>query len=251
MVVSDNKFTLEGKVAIVTGAARGIGRAIASLLAHSGALVVLQDINASALQDTHAALESERCAVTTSHGDVSRIGDVQAMIDHAISSWGRIDILINNAGIGGVGKTTVELEIEEWQRMIDVDLTAVFLSCRAVIPHMIAQKRGSIVNIASITGQMGMAGSTHYAAAKAGVIGLSKSLAQEVAPYSINVNVVAPGLIETEMARARGIDHQSHLVVWPRIGVVEDIAWAVAYLASDQAEFVTGAVLSVNGGAYM
>jgi 3-oxoacyl-[acyl-carrier protein] reductase len=135
--------------------------------------------------------------------------------------------------------------------MIDIDLTAVFLSCRAVLPHMMKQERGSIVNIASITGQMGAAGSTHYAAAKAGVIGFSKALAHEVASYSINVNVVAPGLVDTDMSRSRGIDHQRHLVLWPRIGEVDDIAWAVAYLASDRAEFVTGAVFNVNGGAYM
>lgn len=184
-------------------------------------------------------------------GDVSQLDDVQAMVDTTLESWGRVDILVNNAGIGGAGKTLLELELDEWQRMIDVDLTAAFLCCRAVVPHMIEQKRGSIVNIASITGQMGVAGSTHYAAAKAGVIGFSKALAQEVAPFFVNVNVVAPGLIDTDMSRARGIEHQRHLVIWPRIGEVIDIAWAVAYLVSDRAQFVTGAVLNVNGGAYM
>lgn len=245
------QLTLKGKTAIVTGAARGIGHAIASLLARNGVSVLLQDIDSKSLQETHESLQSQGYTVLASQGDVSRVADVQNMIDQTLESWGRIDVLINNAGIGGVGKTVAGLEIEEWQRMIDVNLTAVFLSCRAVIPHMIEQRRGTIINIASITGQIGVAGSAPYAAAKAGVIGFSKSLAQEAAPHYVNVNVVAPGLIDTDMSRARGINHQSHLVIWPRIGVVDDIAWAVAYLASDQAEFVTGAVLNVNGGAYM
>jgi 3-oxoacyl-[acyl-carrier protein] reductase len=196
-------------------------------------------------------LQSQGRDVLQSQGDVSRVADVQSMINRTIEAWGRVDILVNNAGIGGVGKSLLELEIEEWQRMIDVDLTGVFLSCQTILPHMIEQKRGSIVNIASITGQMGVAGSTHYAAAKAGVIGFTKSLAQEVAPYYINVNAIAPGLVDTDMSRSRGIDHQRHLVRWPRIGKTDDIAWAVAYLVSDQAEFVTGAVLNVNGGAFM
>lgn len=241
---------LKDKIALVTGAARGIGRATAELLAYSGASVLLQDIDNKTLQQTCQELRDKGYRVLACAGDVSRADDIQKMVTRAVVSWGRIDILVNNAGIGGTGKTIQMLELDEWQRMIDVDLTAVFLTCRAVLPHMIEQKRGSIINIASITGQMGVAGSTHYAAAKAGVIGFSKSLAQEVAQYYINVNVVAPGLIETEMSKARGIDHQRHLVAWPRIGVVDDIASAVAYLASDSAEFITGTVLNVNGGAY-
>ena len=173
------------------------------------------------------------------------------MVTATTGHWGRVDILINNAGIGGVGKTLLELSPAEWRRMIEVDLIGVYLGCRAVLPQMIEQQRGSIITISSITGQMGMAGSTHYAAAKAGVIGFSKALAQEVAQHTINVNVIAPGLVDTDMSRARGIDHQSRLVRWPRIGTVTDIAWAAAYLASDRAEFITGAVLNINGGAYM
>ena len=168
-----------------------------------------------------------------------------------LGAWGRIDVLVNNAGIGGMGKTILDLTTDEWRQMIDVDLTSVFLCCRAVLPTMIQQRRGAIINIASVTGQMGVAGSTHYAAAKAGVIGFTKSLAHEVATHRVNVNVIAPGLIDTDMSRARGIEHQRHLVIWPRIGNVEDVAWAVAYLVSDRAEFITGTVLNINGGAYM
>jgi NAD(P)-dependent dehydrogenase (short-subunit alcohol dehydrogenase family) len=245
------KFSLTDKVAIVTGAARGIGYAVADLFSGLGARVMLQDIDAGTLKSAMQQLHAEDRQVLTNHGDVSRAVNTQAMVDETIAKWGRVDILVNNAGIGGVGKKILDLTIEEWQRMIDVDLTAVFLCCQSVLPGMIQQQRGVIINIASVTAQMGVAGSTHYAAAKAGVIGFSKSLAREVAAEHINVNVVAPGLIDTQMSRARGIDHQRHLVIWPRIGVVTDIAWAVAYLASDQAEFITGQVMNVNGGAYM
>lgn len=245
------EFTLTDKVAIVTGAARGIGYAVADLLSGLGARVMLQDIDAATLSDAVKQLQAEDRQVLASRGDVSHTSDIQAMVEETLGKWGRVDILVNNAGIGGVGKQVLELSTEEWQRMIDVDLTAVFLCCRAVLPTMIRQQRGVIINIASITALMGVAGSTHYAAAKAGVIGFSKSLAQEVAMQHINVNVVAPGLIDTQMSRARGIEHQRHLVIWPRIGAVADIAWAVAYLVSDKAEFITGEVMNINGGAYM
>jgi 3-oxoacyl-[acyl-carrier protein] reductase len=248
---SNSSLSLHQKVAIVTGAARGIGFAAADLLSNLGARVLLQDMDAEKLRQATLDLKSREREVLACAGDVSREEDVQWATDFTLQAWGRIDILVNNAGIGGVGKQILDLTVAEWQRMIDVDLTAIFLFCRAVLPQMIQQQRGGIINIASITAQRGIAGSTHYAAAKSGVIGFSKSLAQEVAAHHINVNVVSPGLVDTEMSRARGIDHQRQLVIWPRIGVVEDIAWAIAYLASDQAEFITGTVLNVNGGAYM
>jgi NAD(P)-dependent dehydrogenase (short-subunit alcohol dehydrogenase family) len=245
------KFSLNDKVAIVTGAGRGIGYAVADVLSSLGARVMLQDIDTATLSNAMQQLQANGREALASQGDVSSALDIQTTVDETLKKWGRVDILVNNAGIGGLGKKLLELSIEEWQRMIEVDLTAVFLCCRSVLPSMIQQGRGAIINIASITALMGVAGSTHYAAAKAGVIGFSKSLAREVAEHHINVNVVAPGLIDTQMSRARGIDHQRQLVIWPRIGNVEDIAWAVAYLASDQAEFITGEVLNVNGGAYM
>ena len=244
-------FTLTDKVAIVTGAAGGIGFAVADLFSGLGARVMLQDIDAGTLKSSIQQLQAKDRQVLANHGDISRDVDTQAMVEETIAKWGRVDILVNNAGIGGVGKKILDLTIEEWQRMLEVDLTGVFLCCRSVLPGMIQQQRGVIINIASVTAQMGVAGSTHYAAAKAGVIGFSKSLAREVAAQHINVNIVAPGLIDTQMSRARGIDHQRNLVIWPRIGIVADVAWAVAYLASDQAEFITGQVMNVNGGAYM
>ncbi len=251
MLLDKHQFSLSNKVAIVTGAARGIGYATADLLSGLGACVMLQDIDGPTLNNAGKLLQAENRKVMISQGDVSDCLYLKELVAQIISEWGRVDILVNNAGIGGVGKKLLELSIDEWQRMIDVDLTAVFLCCRAVLPSMIQQQRGVIINVASITALMGVEGSTHYAAAKAGVIGFSKSLAREVASHHINVNVIAPGLIDTQMSRARGIDHQRHLVIWPRIGEVSDIAWAVVYLASDQAEFITGEVLNVNGGAYM
>ena len=239
------------QVIFITGAARGIGRAIAERMLAEGHLLALNDIDREALCDTIDALQAPDSSIIDLGGDVSRPEAGEAMAAKTIQHFGRIDSLVNNAGIGGTGKFILELDIEEWNEMLRVDLTSTFLLCKAVLPAMISQGRGRIVNIASITAMMGVAGSTHYAAAKAGVIGFSKSLAREVADKRINVNVVAPGLIDTDMARKRGIDHQRHFVAWPRIGEPDDIAGVVAFLLSDQAEFITGQVISPNGGAYM
>jgi 3-oxoacyl-[acyl-carrier protein] reductase len=220
-------------------------------LSEQGDGLSLNDIDAEILSQTiHQLKESGHDALGLV-GDVSDTKAVQDMVAKVVGQYGRIDGLVNNAGIGGVGKTLLELSLEEWDEMLRIDLTASFLMCQAVVPHMVAQARGRIVNISSITAMMGVAGSTHYAAAKAGVIGFSKSLAREVAENRINVNVVAPGLIDTDMSRKRGIDHQRHLIAWPRIGEPEDVASVVAFLLSDKAEFITGQVLSPNGGACM
>jgi 3-oxoacyl-[acyl-carrier protein] reductase len=239
------------QVIVITGAARGIGRAIAAKMAAEGHLLALNDIDREALGGTVDTFEKAGFRIIDLAGDVSQSEDVEAMAAKTVAHFGRIDSLVNNAGIGGTGKFLLELSIEEWNEMLRVDLTSTFLLCKAVLPNMMARGRGRIVNISSITAMMGVAGSTHYAAAKAGVIGFSKSLAREVADKRINVNVVAPGLIDTDMARKRGIDHQRHFVAWPRIGEPDDIAGAVAFLLSDQAEFITGQVISPNGGAYM
>lgn len=239
------------QIVLVTGAAQGIGRAIAIRLAEQGDGLALNDIDAEILSQTVYQLKESGHHALGLAGDVSDPKAVQDMVAKVVEQYGRIDGLVNNAGIGGVGKTLLELSLEEWDEMLRIDLTASFLMCQAVVRHMVAQRRGRIVNISSITAMMGVAGSTHYAAAKAGVIGFSKSLAREVAESRINVNVVAPGLIDTAMSRKRGIDHQRHLVAWPRIGEPEDVASVVAFLLSDKAEFITGQVLSPNGGACM
>lgn len=239
------------QVVFITGAARGIGHAIAEKMLAEGHLLALNDIDREKLCHTIDALQAPDSSIIDLSGDVSRPEAVEAMAAKVIEHFGRIDSLVNNAGIGGTGKFLLELDIEEWNEMLRVDLTSAFLLCKVVLPAMISQGRGRIVNIASITAMMGVAGSTHYAAAKAGIIGFSKSLAREVADKRINVNVVAPGLIDTDMARKRGIDHQRHFVAWPRIGEPGDIAAVVSFLLSDQAEFITGQVISPNGGAYM
>jgi 3-oxoacyl-[acyl-carrier protein] reductase len=239
------------QVILITGAARGIGRAIAEKMAAAGHFLALNDIDRETLCHTIDTFQKSDSRIIDLVGDVSQPENVEAMATKTVEHFGRIDSLVNNAGIGGTGKFLLELSVEEWNEMLRVDLTSTFLLCKAVLPSMISRGRGRIVNIASITAMMGVAGSTHYAAAKAGVIGFSKSLAREVADKRINVNVVAPGLIDTVMARKRGIDHQRHFVAWPRIGEPEDVASVVAFLLSDEAEFITGQVLSPNGGAFM
>lgn len=242
---------LANKRAIVTGAGRGIGRAIAAAFLREGARVVLNDINASLLDEAVAELDPDPQLYRTVVADVSDPNAVRELVAQAREAFGGVAVLVNNAGIGGIGKTLLELSLDEWHRMIEVDLTSVFLCCQAVVPLMIEQGRGSIINISSITGVEGTAGSVPYAAAKAGVIGLTKSLAKEVAQHRINVNAIAPGLIDTEMSRARGQEHSRKAVLWPRIGQPEDIAWLAVYLASDESEFMTGQVLGINGGARM
>ena len=249
--MSGSQTRRKRQVVLISGAARGIGRAIAERLAGDGHHLALNDIDADGLARTVAKIKQAGHRVLGLEGDVSDPDTIKGMVDQLMAQFGRIDSLVNNAGIGGTGKTLLELTLDEWDQMLRVDLTSTFLLCRAVLPHMIDRQRGKIVNISSITALMGVAGSTHYAAAKAGVIGLSKSLAREVAGHRINVNVIAPGLIDTDMSRRRGIDHQRHFVAWPRIGQPEDVAGVAAFLLSDPAEFITGQVISPNGGAYM
>ena len=243
------------KTVLVTGGAMGIGAATVRRLAAEGARVILADVNDSAaekvVRDVSRDVARSGGQVEFQRVDVADPESITAMAQAVLGKTESLHGLVNNAGIGGIGKFLLELSIEEWNEMLRVDLTSAFLFCKAVLPSMISQGRGRIVNIASITAMMGVAGSTYYAAAKAGVIGFSKSLAREVADKRINVNVVAPGLIDTDMARKRGIDHQRHFVAWPRIGEPADIAGVVAFLLSDQAEFITGQVISPNGGAYM
>lgn len=242
---------LTGKRAIVTGAGRGIGQAIARAFLTEGAAVLINDIDESLLAQSAEMLGVEGERLAAAAGDVANPDDVRRMVARAVGGFGGVDILVNNAGIGGVGKTLLSLSLSEWDLMIRVDLTSVFVCCQAAVPLMLEQGRGSIINLSSITGVEGTAGSVPYAAAKAGVIGLTKSLAKELAQHRINVNAIAPGLIDSEMSRARGQQKSAAAVLWPRIGEPDDIARLAVYLASDEAEFVTGQVISVNGGAWM
>lgn len=243
-----DKMMLKGKTAIVTGAGKGIGKATALLFARLGANVIVNSLNKDNALSVVREIEQINGKAIVCPGDVSSMEVIQEIIKVAIENYGQIDILVNNAGIGGVGKELLGLSYEEWNKMIEVDLTSVFAFCKEVLPYMIKQQRGNIINLSSVSAMMGVPGSIPYASAKAGVIALSKSLAKEVAKHKINVNVVAPGLIDTVMSRERGQHHAKHLVLWPRIGEPDDIAYSIAYLASDAAEFITGQVLSPNGG---
>ncbi|BDG60111.1 SDR family oxidoreductase [Caldinitratiruptor microaerophilus] len=244
-------MNLKGKVVLVTGAGRGIGRATAVAMAREGATVVAADLDLETAWATASECTAQGPAALGIYIDVGNPVAVAAAVDETVRAYGRIDVLVNNAGIGGTGTRLADMSLEEWQRMIHIDLTGVFLVCRAVVPLMIRQGRGNIINLASTVGLSGLAGSTHYGAAKAGVIGLTKCLAKELAGHRINVNAVAPGLIDTEMSRRRGTVQQPGWVLWPRVGQPEDVAAVICFLASDAAEFITGQVISPNGGGWM
>jgi 3-oxoacyl-[acyl-carrier protein] reductase len=243
---------LSGKVAIVTGASRGIGRAVAVGLASRGATVVAvaRGDNASG---TTAEIQAAGGAAVAASGDVTDRASIDAVIARAVEQFGRIDILVNNAGITR-DQLLMRMKADDWDQVIATNLTAAFGCAQAVIKPMIKQRGGRIISISSVVGQSGNAGQANYAASKAGLIGFSKALAREVASRNITVNVVAPGLIDTDMTRAitdRAQGDWAAQIPLGRLGAVEDVAAAVCFLASDEASYITGQVLAVNGGMYM
>lgn len=242
-----------GKVALVTGAAQGIGQAIAETLAKYGADVVVAD------------LSEERCAVTvehvTKHGrralavsvNVAEWTDVKAMVDRVLAEWGRIDILVNNAGITR-DNLLLRMKEEDWHRVLQVNVSGTFHCIKAVIPSMSKQRSGRIINIASIVGVIGNVGQANYAASKAAVIGLTRTVAREYAGRMITANAVAPGFIDTAMTQGLSPEIKENLlnqIPVRRLGQPSDVAEAVAFLGSDAAAYITGQVLHVNGGMYM
>ena len=235
-------------VAVVTGAGRGIGRAVAERLVRDGWRVALVDRDGAALEE---AFDGPRSNVAPFVADVGDEASVAALADAVRATFGGVRALVNNAGIGGTGTPLEELTLGAWNEMLRVDLTSVFVMCRAFAPDLKADGAGRVVNLGSISARIGVAGSTAYTAAKGGVEAFSRSLAREWAPHRVTVNVVAPGVIDTDMARRRGLDHQRALIPWYRIGRPDDVAGAVAYLVSPEAEFMTGQVLHLNGGAAM
>ena len=245
-------FDLTGKVALVTGASRGIGRAIATRLAAQGATVVAA-ARAQNAADTVSAITSSGGKAEVASADVSDAAAVDALVGGTLERHGRIDILVNNAGIAK-DQLMLRMKRDDWDQVIATNLTAAFALTQAVLKPMIRQKGGRIVCISSVVGQSGNAGQANYAASKAGLIGFAKAVAQEVASRNITVNVVAPGLIETDMTRAitdNAREDWAARIPLKRLGTPEDIAAAVCFLASDEAAYITGQVLAVNGGMYM
>lgn len=242
---------LKGEVALVTGASRGIGAAIADLLAAQGATVI-----GTATSDSGAQGIGERLAPHGGHGrklDVVDGAAVETLIDGISEAFGPVSILVNNAGITR-DNLLMRMKDEEWQSILDTNLTSVYRTSKAVMRGMMRARKGRIVNIASVIGVTGNAGQTNYAAAKAGIIAFSKSLAKEIGSRGITVNVVAPGFIDTDMTRAMPDAAKQGLVgqiALGRLGEANDIAHAVAFLASPAAGYITGETLHVNGGMYM
>ena len=243
---------LTNKVAIVTGSARGIGKAIALRLAQAGADIVVNDISSAAetLEATAneiKALGRKALAVTA---DVSSSVDVNRMVETAVTTFGKVDILVNNAGVTR-DQLIMRMTDEEWDTVLNIDLKSAFYCSRAVIRHMMKQRWGRIISIASVVGIMGNASQVNYSAAKAGVIGLTKSIAKEVGSRGITANAIAPGFIETKMTEQLDDKHkQAYLDAIPlkSAGLPKDVAEAVAFLASDEARYITGQVLGVDGG---
>jgi 3-oxoacyl-[acyl-carrier protein] reductase len=244
---------LENQLAFVTGATRGIGRAIALELGRRGAKVIGTATTEAGAQAISHYLAEQKLAGRGVVLDVASAGSVDACFKDLEASDGTPSILVNNAGVTRDG-LLMRMGSDDWQTVIDTDLTAVFRTCKAVMRGMMKARHGRIVNIASVIGVMGNAGQTNYAAAKAGMIGFTKSLAREVGSRGITVNVVAPGFIVTDMTGALGESQREALlrqVPLGRLGSPEDIAYAVAFLASPQASYISGETLHVNGGMYM
>ena len=247
-------FELTGKTAVVTGGSRGIGRAICLKLAGQGANIVLNYAgNAAAAEETRAACEALGVRALAVQGDVADPAACNALIDTAIETFGQVDILVCNAGITR-DNLLMRMSDEEFQKVIDTNLKGTFHCMRAVIRPMMKKRRGRIISISSVVGLMGNAGQINYAASKAGVIGMTRSLAREVASRGITVNAVAPGFIRTDMtdvlsdAVKEGILRSIPL---GKLGEAEDVANTVLFLASDEAAYITGQVLSVDGGMAM
>jgi 3-oxoacyl-[acyl-carrier protein] reductase len=242
---------LEGKVALVTGASRGIGAAIALRLAEEGAAVVVNyaGSHAAALAVADAIVASGGSA-TVAQADISDPAACSALVEHVVAEHGRLDILVNNAGITRDG-LVMRMSDADWDAVIATNLTGVFSMTRAAARPMMKARSGSIVNISSVVGIAGNAGQANYAAAKAGVIGLTKSVARELASRKVRCNAVAPGFIETDMTRALSDAQREAIassIALSRFGSGEDVAAAVAFLASDDAGYITGQVLAVDGG---
>lgn len=244
---------VQDKVALITGASRGIGRSISLALAAQGAKIVAVDIDLKATEDFVAELKASGTEAVAVQGNVTASADVDNMIKVAKETFERIDILVNNAGITRDG-LLLRMKDEDWDAVLDVNLKGAFLCSRAAAKVMSKQRSGRIINIASVVGQMGNAGQANYCASKAGLMGLTRSNARELAKRNVTVNAVAPGFIATDMTDALPENVRQELaaqIPLERLGSADDIANAVLFLASENSGYITGQVIGVNGGMYM
>ena len=245
---------LDGKVALITGAASGIGRATALTFAREGARVVVSDVDASGAEETVSLIGEAGGESVFIHSDVSKAAHVEALVSRSVEVYGRLDAAHNNAGIEGIRVPTADFPEDEWDRVMSINLKGVWLCMKYEIQQMLAQGGGAIVNTSSIAGLIGMKGSTAYGAAKHGVVGLTRVAALEYAQSGIRVNAVCPGAVETPLARRlMGEDPEReamYMAIHPvgRLGTPNEIAEAVAWLCSDAASFVTGLAMPVDGG---
>jgi len=247
-------MSLSGKIAVVTGGSRGIGRAICQRLAALGALVIVNYVsNPSAAEETVQSIRSAGGTAEAAQFNVAVAGEIEAVFKKILEEHGRVDILVNNAGITRDG-LLMKMKEEQWDEVLNTNLKGVFLCTKAVSRAMMKQRWGRIINITSVVGFAGNAGQANYAAAKAGIIGFTKSVARELASRGITVNGVAPGYIVTDMTRDLSEEVTNTIkgeIPMGVLGEAEDIAGAVAYLASDDARYVTGQFIHVNGGMFM
>jgi 2-dehydro-3-deoxy-L-rhamnonate dehydrogenase (NAD+) len=243
-----NSIDLKGRVAAVTGGAQGIGKAVTERFLASGAKVAIWDNDKALAEKTASALGKDAIAVGV---DVTDLGAVEKARDATLKAFGRIDILVNNAGIAGANATTWETEVEEWRKVMRVNLDGPFLCCKAVVPHMIQRNYGRIVNIASIAGKEGNPNAAHYSASKAGVIALTKSLGKELANRNIAVNCITPAAAKTaifDQITEQHINFMLSKIPRGRFVAVEEIAALVAWVASEDNSFTTGGVFDISGG---
>ena len=246
-------FDLSEKIALITGASRGIGQSISTVLAHSGAHVICVSRNISDVQTIADTITDQKFVASAASCDISDSNNVSELVKDLIEKYGRIDILVNNAGITR-DNLLMRMSDDDWNDVINVNLKAAFTAIKAVSRSMIKHRYGRIINISSVVGLMGNAGQINYAASKAGLIGMTKSVARELSSRGITANCVAPGYVETDMTNKLTDEIKSSLneqIPLGRIDNVKDIAYAVAFLASDEASYITGQTLSVDGGMVM